>query len=96
MTNQYDRGDQVRITATFTNSTGTAVDPDTIIFEYKDPSNVTSTLAYSRAELVKKSTGVYYADVSLDESGTWYIRAYGTGSAIAATPSSLEVREDEF
>jgi len=96
MANQYDRGDQVRHTATFTNSTGTAVDPDTIIFEIKDPSGNTATLDYSKAEITKKSTGIYYADVTLDESGTWYIRAYGTGSAVAAAPSSWEVREDEF
>jgi len=96
MANIYDRGDQVRITATFTNSTGATVDPSTIVVKYKDPSGTTTTLDYSKAEITKSTKGVYYADVTLDESGTWYVRAYGTGAAIAAASSSLEVREDEF
>lgn len=82
----YSVGDSVRITGTWTNAAGTAVDPAGVFAAYRDPSGNTTTLTYGvDAELVKDSTGVYYVDVDADEAGWWHYRFYSTGEGKAAS-----------
>jgi len=96
MANTYDSGDQIRITATFTNSTSVTVDPTVITCKHKDPSGTMTTLVYGEDAIVRSTRGTYYTDVTLDEAGTWYVRWEGTGAAIAAAESYWVVRESEF
>jgi hypothetical protein len=92
MANEYDVGDLVRITGTFTNSAGTAVDPTVVRAQYTDPSgNTTSLLYLTDAALVKASTGVYYVDIDADESGVWLYRFYATGTGQGAEEGYFEV-----
>ena len=94
MANTYDVGDKARCTCTYTDNAGTVHDPAVVSLAYKDPSGNTTTLIYGTdAELVKSSTGVYYADIDVDEAGTWRVRCYATGSGQSAGESYFIVRE---
>ena len=92
MANVYDKGDLVRITGTFTNSAGVAADPTTITLNVKDPSGNVGTYTYALAEITKSATGVYYKDISLDETGYWYYQWAGTGAVESVDEDYLVVR----
>ena len=69
----------VRLSVEFTNSSGTAVDPDAVSLWYDDPSgNPTEVSSPTKA-----STGNYYYDLTLDEAGQWLWRWEGTGANAA-------------
>ena len=92
MPNTYDVGDLVKVTGTFTDSDGNAVDPTALTVYYKDPSGNISELVYlTDTDVVKASTGVYTANV--DVSGRWYYRFKGTGSAQAAGETFFMARD---
>lgn len=81
----YQKGDLVRVTGTFTNSAGTAIDPAAVFFAYTNSAGSTTTLQYGvDGAVVKSSTGVYYVDVSASSAGRWYWRWYSTGTGQAA------------
>lgn len=78
----YDIGDLVRITGTFTNAGGTAIDPSgTVLFTVVKPDNVTTVYTYgSGTDVVKASTGVYYVDVPASIAGRYHWRSAATGA----------------
>jgi hypothetical protein len=80
----YDIGDLVRLSASFTNSVGSAVDPTTVAVKYKAPGAATVTKTYALAEVTKDSTGHYHYDVSVTVEGHWYYRWESTGTGQAA------------
>lgn len=85
MPNTYDVGDLIRVTATFTDSDGTAADPTAVTVYYKDPGGNISELVYGTdTDVVQDSTGVYHCDIDIDESGKWFYRFKGTGTVQAA------------
>lgn len=93
----YDRGDQVRVTATFANSAGTATDPTAVTAQYIDPAGtITSKIYGTDAEVVKSATGVYYIDITLSSSGEWAARFSGTGTITAAGVTKIEAAKDRF
>lgn len=93
MANTYDVGDLVRVTGTFTDSDGTAVDPTTVTVYHKDPSgNITEWVYLTDTDVVQDTNGTYYADIDIDESGRWYYRFKGTGSGQAAGETYFQVR----
>lgn len=95
--NTYDVGDQIRITATFTDIDGAAVDPATLQFKFKTPGSAITTYVYGvDAQIVKSGVGVYYVDVPIDASGTWSYRFAGTGAGQAAAEGQFDVRQSYF
>jgi hypothetical protein len=93
----YDKGDQVRVSATFKNIAGTATDPTTVVAKIKDPSGNVSTYTYGTdAELIKDATGMYHIDVDIDERGLWYYRWEATGAVKTAEESTFTVRQSQF
>ena len=94
-TNTYDKGDLVRIHATFTASSVVA-DPTTVTLKVKDPDGVITTYTYGGGTVTKSSTGVYYKDVSVSNDGMWYYRIEGTGAVQSAGEGSFRVRKSEF
>ena len=81
MANTYDIGDLVQVTGTFTDSGGSATDPDVITGKFKTPAAVETEYVYlTDAELVKSGTGVYYFNISADASGSYYYRFEGESS----------------
>lgn len=96
MANSYDIGDRVRMTATVVTSGGVAADPTEVTFKVQDPSGNEATYLYSMGLVTRTSAGVYYLEVTVDEAGTWYYRANGTGAVIAADEEYFYVRESQF
>lgn len=92
MANIYDIGDLVRVTGTFTNAAGTAIDPTTVKAQIMDPSGNVSTLVYGTdVAVVRDSAGVYHTDISIDEAGHWQVRWYATGTGQSAGESYFQV-----
>lgn len=69
---EHDIGDVVYPTAAFTDSVGTAFDPTELTFTVEAPDD--TQLAYvweTDDELVRESTGVFSAAVTLNQAGIW-------------------------
>ena len=97
MANIYDIGDAVRATVRFTDTSGTLVDPTTVVGKFKNPSNAITVYTYGvDSELVKSETGVYYMDIPVNAAGLWYYRYESTGTHIGAVEGYFKVRESEF
>ena len=93
----YDVGDLVRVTGTFTNAAGAAVDPTVVTFTFRTPAGVATTYTYGvDAQLVKSATGVYYVDINVTAPQYWYCRFVSTGSGQAAGPHVFWVRPNDF
>lgn len=79
-------GTSLRLTVSFTDADGTAVDPDTVTFSTFSPGGTSTDYVYDTDDEVGRSaTGSYYADISPGESGRWHFRwlTTGTGTSIA-------------
>ena len=96
--NTYDLGDVIKCMATFTNTSGTAVDPATITFKAKVPrSGTITTYVYSvDPQLIKEDTGVYYVHFVPTTHGEWYYRWAGTGANAAAAEKTFNIRDSAF
>jgi hypothetical protein len=93
--NTYDVGDVIRLTATFVNSAGAAVDPSSLVAWHRiiKPNlfDVT-TIAFNGVDsMVKLSTGVYYTDVAVNSGGEWHYRFRGYGANAAAVEGKFQV-----
>ena len=87
----YDKGDRVRVTATFTsNSTGTNPDGG-VVTTHRKPDGTDTDVSESAS-----GSGVYVADVTLDQIGTHTIKFVGSGSVVAAEVIQLEVTKSVF
>ena len=92
--NTYDKGDGVRLQATFTVSS-VNTDPTTVTLRVKDAGG-TITVYVHPASITKLVTGIYYKDISVSNDGVWYYRFEGTGACEAAGEYSFIVRTSEF
>lgn len=96
MANTYDKGDLVRVTATWTDplNSDAAIDPSTVAIDVTTPSGTTTPYVYGTdAEVKRDSIGIYYMDLSLTEEGTWKYRWYSTGAAQAAEQAKIFAKE---
>ena len=93
--NQYDVGDVIRVSGTFTDSSQAGVDPSSVTFQYRqhlaDPSSVT-TLIYGINSVTRVSTGSFFSDVPVNSGGEWRYRWNGTGANAAAIEGAFLVR----
>jgi len=95
--NDYNVGDQVRLTVTWTNSSGTPTDPTTITLTVKRRALSTTSTTYAYpATVTKSSTGVYYVDVTPDNEGVWDYRWVATGTVVAAEEGAFNVPDSVF
>lgn len=94
-TNTYDKGDLIRVKATFTVSS-VVTDPTAITLKVKDPDGTITTYTYAGGSITKDSTGVYHKDLSVSNDGVWYYRFEGTGTCQAASENKFIVRKSEF
>jgi len=93
----YDKGDLVRVTGTFTNAAGTAIDPTVVKFQFITPAGVTTAYTYGTdAEVVKSATGIYYVDIDASQTGIYYYRLYSTGTGQAAAEGNFSVDTSSF
>lgn len=92
--NTYDIGDRPRLEVTFKDLTGALADPTAVTAKVKDPANVVTD--YNAVAVQHASLGVYYIDVDLDQSGTWFYRFDGVGTVKASVENAFNVRESRF
>ena len=95
MTNTYDIGDTIRLTATFTVSDA-VTDPTTITLKVKDPVGTITSYTYAAGTVTKASTGVYTKDIALTLSGPYFYRWEGTGTVPTADETWLDVEKSQF
>lgn len=75
----YYENQTVKLTGTFVDSSGVAIDPPTVTFVTMSPSGVVANLTYNNDPNVARSgPGVYLATVGVSEAGEW---RYGVKSA---------------
>jgi hypothetical protein len=86
---EYDIGDVVRLTATFSNAAGAPTDT-TAVLTVKKPDGTSSTPAVTHG-----TRGVYSSDVPIDQPGVWSYRFVGTGAVTSAGGGRLYVRRSE-
>jgi hypothetical protein len=88
---RYFIGGEVRITASFVDSSGDPVDPDTVTFRTCSPNNTKASYVYGTdSEVQKTSTGNYTADFTPDRAGRWHYRWQTTD---AGTTTAIEGRD---
>lgn len=76
----YPRDSTIVITGTFTNSTGTPVDPTDVVLQIHRPNGTVNQYKYSLAQVTKNGVGNYSKQVVLDTAGEFVYRWTGTGS----------------
>lgn len=87
----YIVGQQPRFPAEFRIG-NTLTDPTSVKFIYTEPDGDPVVLVYGTdIEVVKESTGKYYVDLNLSQSGKWRWRWESTGVVVAAAQSSFKV-----
>jgi hypothetical protein len=96
MANVYQKGDEVRLAGTFTDSASAAYDPTTVIGRVKNPGDTITSYTYGvDAQMIRQATGVYYFDVHLDTVGQWWWRME-SHQGDAAAEDYIIVRRTEF
>lgn len=91
----YDPTDQVRLEATFRNTSNALANPSTVTLVVQKPDMSHDTYVYGTdAEVVRDSTGVYHVDVQPEdgEEGIWVYRWRATGTVQQATEGTFFVR----
>jgi hypothetical protein len=78
-------GTAVTTTATFTTPPGgTPADPTTVTLKFKSNAGETEWVYGVDEEIVRSSTGVYYAELDTSNtSGDWTVQWVGTGACAA-------------
>jgi hypothetical protein len=93
----YDIGDVVRLSATFTDTEGEPTDPDTVTVLYRPHKGEIVSLDYGvDAEVQNDGTGEYHADVVIESEGLHWYRWESTGAAQAAEQSAFSVRRNRL
>ena len=91
MTETYQAGETLRITATITNIAGAAADPTTTVISIKKPDG---TLDITDSAMSSDVSGTYYYDYTIPaDEGLYYSSVKATGSAgrITIEPDSFMV-----
>lgn len=94
MVNTYDIGTKVRLYGTFKDLDNVLTNPTAVTAKHKDPSGNITTV--SGGSVTNVSPGVYYIDLTVDESGTWWYRFEGTGAVVAANEQAFVVEDSRF
>lgn len=90
--NKYPFGQQVRITATFTNLAGAAVNPTNVRLRIRNAGASEWTITP-----VTTGTGQYYADITVwHPEGRWVYRWEGDGTVGAALEGEFQVGPSSF
>ena len=88
----YDKGDQVRITATFKTAGTATATTSTCTHRQPDGTNISPAPTVTSGS----GTGIYYADISLEQVGTHTIKIASTDVVIAAETIELVVAKSIF
>ena len=88
----YDVGDQVRITATFKTAGTATATTSTCTHRQPDGTDISPAPTVTSGS----GTGIYYADISLNQVGTHTVKIVSTDDVIAAETIELVVTKSIF
>lgn len=95
--NSYDLGDQVRLSAVFSDADGYAIDPTVITVKYAAPGGSVTDLTYDvDLSVTRDGTGSYYVDFVPTIPGVWAYRWQSSGTITAAAEGQLMVKRSSF
>ena len=98
-----DIGDKIRFgnpsqdaaSAAFTNLAGAATDPSAVVLLIQKPDGTQLEYGWpspgADGTLTRESSGRFYADAEIDQSGKWQQRLSGTGAITATSEGGLRV-----
>jgi hypothetical protein len=94
----FDIGDQVEVTATFTNLAGALTNPSTLAWQVIQPDGTTTAYTQASTEVANPSTGVWTLTfvITANDPGRWHVRARGTAGVKAADEDWFDVRRSAF
>jgi hypothetical protein len=87
-------GDTPRLKTSFYSITGELVDPTTVTFKIKPPQGELVTATYAGGQVKKESTGVYYLDYPITESGIHEYRTEATGTLVKVSQGNFVVEQE--
>jgi hypothetical protein len=96
---QYDRGDLVRVVASFVGTDGvTPANPSMIHLLVKSPDGSVATYRFGApgASIIQVGSAAYARDLDVSQVGSWYYRWEGTGGVQAADEWALVVTRSQF
>lgn len=89
---QFDKGDQLTSTATFTNAAGALTNPTLVTFYTQSPSGVETAYVNGTApEVTSTATGVFTLTFTPSAVGEWLIVARGTGAVAQVDKERIEI-----
>ena len=88
----YDVGDQVRVTATFKTAGTATATTSTCTHRQPDGTDINPAPTVTSGS----GTGIYYADISLNQVGTHTVKIVSTDDVIAAETIELVVAKSIF
>lgn len=88
-------GDDLRVVGTWTDFSGSRIDPTTVQAVVRAPSGIETTYTWP-ATIIRDSIGVFHLVVDLTEAGTWRGKFISTGTGKAVEFFSFIVDENEF
>lgn len=91
MTDTFDIGNIVRLSATFRDLAGTLVDPGDVVLYIRIYAGETQQFTFAADEVKKLSIGIYYYDFVPTESGKYYYRYYGSNGPTAAADGQFSI-----
>lgn len=93
----YDKGDGLRVTASFSDLAEAPADPTAVKIKVKKPDNTVVEQTWGvDAQPVRDGVGAFHADILLDQAGDWVCRWEGTGAVQAAEEFVFIVRASAF
>ncbi len=90
--NAYNFGASVRLSAEFSNASGTLTDPTIITLKTEDPSGIEDTYT----DAVKDSTGLYHRDITVSKAGIWHWRWIAEGAVSQVDEGEFSVNPTVF
>ena len=95
--NSYNLGDQVRLSAAFTDADGAPVDPTVVTVKYSDPTGDVTDLTYGvDVAVTQEAGGSYYVDFVPNRAGQWRYRWESSGAVTAAAEGAFLVQRSSF
>lgn len=92
----YNIGDTVRVKATFKDADDVLSDPSTVAVTIYEPDGTETTYTLAGGGVTKESDGVYYTNLTPDQSGVHRYRFTSTGNPALVEESSFFVVPDSF
>lgn len=86
--NTYQLDTLIQLDTTFTQSDGvTVIDPTTVLLFIQTPDGVVAEYTTSTTPgIMKVSTGIYYLQIEVSQSGPWIYKWQGTGAVNITSP----------